>query len=350
MNIPGFSKEINQNRKKNIFINYRVHDTAGETGRLVDRLKQRFSDDQIFMDIDKIEPGLDFTKAISKSLESCDIMLAIIGPHWLGVNPTDNTSRIKNPNDWVKTEISTALQRDIRVVPVLVDGGQLPAADDLPGELQPLLLRQTFEISNTRWDYDTEQLINMLIKFGVTPKLSPMPIVNGGNKTWWKKNSWWVYMLIGMIITISVLVNIADEKSNSNPLLPSNDVNSSEVQRPVDPKQGASQQNIMNDPPPANPANLDADGNWSETDNGIIYTYDIVQNGNNLNIEVYIGTQIIGSGYGFNNSGDIELYLNLSNVNTVAKGRLSNDGKNISGNYAIQATGQTGQFSLQRQF
>lgn len=348
MNIPGFSKVINQTRKQNIFINYRVHDTAGETGRLVDRLKQRFNDDQIFMDIDKIEPGLDFTKAISKSLESCDIMLAIIGPHWLGVNATDHTSRIKNPNDWVKTEISTALQRDIRVVPVLVDGGQLPETDDLPAELQPLLLRQSFEISNKRWDYDTEQLINMLIKFGVTPKPSVVPDINGGKKTWWKKNSWWVYMLIGMMITISVLVNIADENNKTNPLLPSTHDNSSEVQRPGGPTQGPTQQDIVNEPPAASTTELTADGNWTETDNGIVYTYDIIQNGNNLSIEIYLANQIIGSGYGFNNSGDIELYLNLSNVNTVAKGRLSNNGKNISGTYTIQATGQTGQFSLQR--
>ena len=174
MSFSAFSRDTNQNRKKNIFINYRVHDTAGETGRLVDRLKERFSADQIFMDIDKIEPGVDFTKAISKSLESCDVMLAVIGPNWLGKDPTKDTSRIKNPNDWVKTEISTALARDIRVIPVLVDGGQLPDADDLPPDLQSLLLRQSFEISNKRWDYDTQQLIDVLIKMGITPKPTPV--------------------------------------------------------------------------------------------------------------------------------------------------------------------------------
>ncbi|MEO6636874.1 MAG: toll/interleukin-1 receptor domain-containing protein [Ginsengibacter sp.] len=310
MNIPGFTKKTKQNRKKNIFINYRVHDTVGETGQLVDRLKYHFSNDQIFMDIDKIEPGLDFTKAISKSLESCDIMLEIIGPHWLGINAADNTSRIKNPNDWVKTEISTALQRDIRVVPVLVDGGQLPDAEELPAELQPLLLRQSFEISNKRWDYDTEQLVNMLIKFGVEPKPSPMPNPNGEHKTWWKKNSWWAYILIGMIITVSILVNIADQNGSS--LAPLNDNNSSEAQRPNDQNPDVTQQNIVNDSPPANTATFNADGNWTETDNGIVYTYDIMQNGNDLSIEIYVGNQLLGSGYGFNNSSDITLYLNLA--------------------------------------
>ncbi len=344
MNIPGFSKDLNQNKKKNIFINYRVHDTAGETGRLVDRLKQHFSDDQIFMDIDKIEPGLDFTKALSKSLESCDIMLAVIGPHWLGIDTSNNTSRIKNPNDWVKTEISTALQRDIRVVPVLVDGGQLPAEDELPDELKPLLLRQSYEISNKRWDYDTEQLINVLIKSGITPKPSPVPNPPG-NKTWWRKNSWWVYILIGIIITVSILVNIADENNKSNSLIPENNVKTNQTQPQNEP-----QQNVENDPPVNNnTATLNADGNWSETDNGVTYIYDIVQNGNNLSIEVYVGNQLIGSGTGYNNGSNLDLYINLSGVNTVAKGRLSSDGKNISGTYTIQSTGQSGQFSWFRQ-
>ena len=88
--------------RKNIFISYRVSDTSGETGRLVDSLKQYFFEDQIFIDIDKIEPGVDFTEAIAKSLESCDVMLAIIGPNWQGLNTTNNTSRINNANDWVE--------------------------------------------------------------------------------------------------------------------------------------------------------------------------------------------------------------------------------------------------------
>jgi hypothetical protein len=113
---------------KNIFISYREKDSAGEAGRLVDSLKEHFVNDQIFMDIDKIEPGVDFTDAISNSLESCDVMLAIIGPRWMG--DTKQMSRIKNDGDWVRLEIATALARNIRVVPVLVDGADLPTSEE----------------------------------------------------------------------------------------------------------------------------------------------------------------------------------------------------------------------------
>jgi hypothetical protein len=142
--------------KKNIFISYRVQDTSGETGRLADALKNHFEEDQIFMDIDKIEPGVDFTEVISRSLDSCDVMLAIIGPNWQGKD-SNGLSRIKKPDDWVRLELSTALKRNIRVVPVLVDGASLPAVSELPEDLEGLSRRQTYEISNKRRQNDTEQ-------------------------------------------------------------------------------------------------------------------------------------------------------------------------------------------------
>ena len=89
---------------KKIFLSYRAQDTAGETGRLVDVLKQHFSDDQIFMDIDNLEPGADFAEVIEKSLDSCDVFLAVIGPRWIS-NDDGRTARINDPNDWVRMEV-----------------------------------------------------------------------------------------------------------------------------------------------------------------------------------------------------------------------------------------------------
>ncbi|HEX8315765.1 MAG TPA: toll/interleukin-1 receptor domain-containing protein, partial [Flavisolibacter sp.] len=132
---------MKNNADKKIFISYRVQDTSGETGRLVDALKQYFTDDQLFMDIENLEPGIDFTEGIEKSLSACDVFLAVIGPHWAGER-SNGSSRINEEDDWVRTEVGTALRRNIRVVPVLVDGGSLPKAEDLPPELQPLLKRQ----------------------------------------------------------------------------------------------------------------------------------------------------------------------------------------------------------------
>jgi len=65
-----------------IFVSYRREDSAGWTGRLADSLKEHFGPESIFMDIDGIELGTDFTVALHKALESCKIVLAMIGPEW----------------------------------------------------------------------------------------------------------------------------------------------------------------------------------------------------------------------------------------------------------------------------
>jgi len=163
-------------RQKNIFISYRVHDTAGETDRLVESLKQYVDASHIFIDIDKLEPGIPFDEAIKKQLDFCDVMLVVIGPNWAG-KKMDGSIQIFDESDWVRLEIRTAISRNILVVPVLVDNAALPTPDQLPTDLQLLSKRQAYSISRSRWKYDTDKLATFLIKSaGISRK-----------KKWWEK-------------------------------------------------------------------------------------------------------------------------------------------------------------------
>jgi hypothetical protein len=98
-------------------------------------------------DVDDIEPGLDFKKEISKMVEACDVLLVVIGPKWLSAS----VRRLDKPNDFVRVEIETALARDIRVVPVLIDGARMPQAEDLPESLRPLVYRQAVGLVHAVW-------------------------------------------------------------------------------------------------------------------------------------------------------------------------------------------------------
>ena len=105
-----------------IFISYRREDSAGWTGRLADRLKERFGPVSIFIDIDTIEPGADFTEALRKAVGSCDVLLAVIGPRWSMVTDKTGKPRLHDSSDWIRVEIAAALTRKIRIIPVLVGG------------------------------------------------------------------------------------------------------------------------------------------------------------------------------------------------------------------------------------
>ena len=74
-----------------IFINYRRDDSSGSTGRLYDRLAARFPKNQIFIDVDNLDPGVDFVEAIKQSVGSCDVLIAVIGRRWLISSEAEGT-------------------------------------------------------------------------------------------------------------------------------------------------------------------------------------------------------------------------------------------------------------------
>lgn len=141
-----------------IFICYRRDDSRANAGRLFDWLSEHFGEDQVFIDIDNIEAGEDFEQVIKNALDSCGIFLTVIGKRWL-LSADGTASRLNEPDDYVRLEIAAALRRDIRVIPVLVDGATMPRPEDLPSELSRFSKRQAYELSDARWKQDVNRLI-----------------------------------------------------------------------------------------------------------------------------------------------------------------------------------------------
>jgi hypothetical protein len=99
---------------------------------------------------------------ITTAVESCDVLLALIGDRWLTITGPDGRRRLDNPDDYVRLEIEAALARNVRVIPILVDGAQMPRADELPPSLGKLRRRQALELSPNRFDEDTGRLLRVL--------------------------------------------------------------------------------------------------------------------------------------------------------------------------------------------
>jgi hypothetical protein len=141
-----------------IFLNYRREDTRGYAGRLYDRLSNRFGEDQIFRDIDAIPPGIDFLEHIDGVVGQCDLMLVLIGESWVSVKDARGRRRLDDPHDFVGLEIAAALERNIPVIPVLIQGARMPTEEDLPDQMQGLARRNAVEMSDSHWNYDWERL------------------------------------------------------------------------------------------------------------------------------------------------------------------------------------------------
>jgi hypothetical protein len=141
-----------------IFISYRRDDSAGYARALYDRLVQHFSEERVFMDVDAIEPGLPFDEAIKSALDQCEVLLVVIGKRWMDKQAGIGL-RLNDPKDFVRLEIAAALSRNIRVVPILLDGARMPTEEELPEPLRELARRNALEVSNSRFGSDTESLI-----------------------------------------------------------------------------------------------------------------------------------------------------------------------------------------------
>jgi TIR domain len=145
-----------------IFISYRREDAAPYARSLQLQLSQRIPDAPIFIDLDSIEPGLDFAEVIEDALNSSAVMVALIGQHWATLTDENGARRLDNPGDYVRFEIKTALRRGVRVIPVLIDGAKPPRQQDLPADLHKLARLNALELSYDRYQYDSGRLLGLI--------------------------------------------------------------------------------------------------------------------------------------------------------------------------------------------
>ena len=145
-----------------VFISYRRADSAGYAGRVMDRLDRELGRDLVFMDVDAIPLGTNFSKVPHEEVAKCSVLLAVIGPNWLDARDEQGNRRLNNPNDFVRIEIAAALQRSIPVIPVLLEGARIPKATELPEDLKELSLRNGMEIRHASFQDDMNRLIRGL--------------------------------------------------------------------------------------------------------------------------------------------------------------------------------------------
>lgn len=156
-----------------IYISYRRDDTRHAAGRLADDLAPHFGAGNIFRDIEAIDPGVDCVRALEQALKPCVVMLVLIGPQWMAAQDAQGRRRLDSEADAIRVEVAEAMRRGIRVIPLLVDGVALPAAESLPADLRALGGRQALQLSDSRWRNDVQRLLETLAQ---VPGLRPLTV------------------------------------------------------------------------------------------------------------------------------------------------------------------------------
>lgn len=142
------------------FISYRRSDSQAATGRLYDRLNAAYPG-MFFRDVSGIGVGVDFTREIDRAVSSSLVLIAVIGPEWATAS-ADGKRRLDEADDFVRLEIASALKRNIRIIPVLVDGASMPEEDELPAALQPLRKWNAIQLVEEYYEEGLQRLIDSL--------------------------------------------------------------------------------------------------------------------------------------------------------------------------------------------
>ena len=145
-----------------IFISYRRGDDPGFTQALLARLEQVFPREQLFMDVDSIPAGMDFVRTLDEQVAQCDVLLAVIGKHWIEARDETGARRLDGPDDFVRIEIESALKQGKRVIPVLVHDARMPRADELPEAIGGLARRHAVRLTHERFRSDAQGLVKAI--------------------------------------------------------------------------------------------------------------------------------------------------------------------------------------------
>ena len=113
----------------------------------------------MFMDIDSVPLGFDFVEHVANQIAQCSAVIVMIGRQWLTVTDKRERRRLDLDNDLVRVEITSALERRITVIPVLVQDAGMPGTDELPEPIRPLAHRNGIDLTGPAWRACVERLI-----------------------------------------------------------------------------------------------------------------------------------------------------------------------------------------------
>lgn len=165
-----------------IFISYRRDDNPIAANAIYTRLVQAFGEPDIFFDVHGMPLGVDWEAYLREQVHACRVMLVVIGRDWLIIrDPDTGERRLDQAVDFVRYEIETALQRNIPVIPLFLDGLRMLPAAELPESIQALTKRQGQSIRRAP-DFDadlgrlTAQLERMLqVDLTTVREIAPTP-------------------------------------------------------------------------------------------------------------------------------------------------------------------------------
>lgn len=145
-----------------VFISYRRSADDAEAHLIQTALAGRLGEKAVFLDAFSLAPGSVWPTQLRRALAEATVVIAVIGPNWLGTLDRNSRRRIDDEDDWVRQELAEALASHKRVIPVYVCGAAILAKEAFPESLQGLADLQALELRTRYWSYDVKMLLDQV--------------------------------------------------------------------------------------------------------------------------------------------------------------------------------------------
>jgi TIR domain/WD40-like Beta Propeller Repeat len=191
-----------------IFISYRRKDSKPWSDRMYPVLVKAFGKRNVFKDVVNIGAGQNFRAVIERAVFSADVVLIVIGQQWVTITDKTGQKRLENPDDFVRLEAEMALRHGKIVIPVLIDGTQMPSSTDLPSTLINI---PSLNGANVRGDPDFDPDMRQLI-LAIRKQVG---------------REWGILAITGAVITVLLIAGFA--LLNRPPILTQTDITNTQL-------------------------------------------------------------------------------------------------------------------------
>ena len=145
-----------------VFLSYRRGDTQWAARGLYEELADKYGRQNVFRDLDGVPPGARFRDYVEKKIAESNVFVLLIGKTWASYTDAAGRRRLELPRDPVRLEVETALRLGIPIIPVRVEGAPMPTEEDLVPSIVDLLEFNAAEVTDSRWEYDVNKLLQAI--------------------------------------------------------------------------------------------------------------------------------------------------------------------------------------------
>jgi hypothetical protein len=143
-----------------IYLSYRSDDISATGESAVQALARRYGAANLIVDMPAKATDADYMLALDHAIKHADVVLALIGVHWLRATDATGRRKLENTADVVRFELATALQRRKPLLVLLSDGAVMPAIAELPAALDDLPQQPAHPLTAAHLTGDLDRLFH----------------------------------------------------------------------------------------------------------------------------------------------------------------------------------------------